>query len=292
MKSFGQMLKKIRKNRHYTQEELTDGIISRDTISRIERFDQHTSFETGIQLLERMGVSLTDFDNFMINEHSDDFSELINLFLYCYRGPGDVKKLEKIYKMGSDIYKKEKIRMAKDIMIVADVMLLMDENFLDPEKLQEIQLKLEPVWSSISEVDEWSMVDIKILNSIFFIFDLEVAEKVVYRACRILDNKYPSLNSLKASFLTNYTYLLIFYGHYSEALELNKSARTQSVENGRYDLVIVSDIRKIYLEQEQDWENSLDQQLNLLSVLGSPRLAESFKKESNSVVEALRKKNK
>lgn len=152
MYTFGEELKYLRQNRHYTQQELANNTIARDTVARIELHNQNTAFQTGIQLLENLGLSLTDYENQLIAHKSNNFSELVNLFMFEYTSPSDVDVLNKIHNLACLIYSEKENTMVKNLYTVSEVMLLMNEVDTGAVKMNDLKNKIEPVWEDLSNM--------------------------------------------------------------------------------------------------------------------------------------------
>ncbi|USS85340.1 helix-turn-helix domain-containing protein [Fructilactobacillus myrtifloralis] len=285
MTEFGALLKYLRTSRHITQAELSHNLISRDTVVRIENNHQNPSFETGIQLLERLGISLSDFDKQRSITNPTSFSNLTQKFLYQLNSSGDRKTLTDVNKLARQIYQEEGNFTARNIMLVTEAMEKIDDWNFNLAHIQELRKLLQPVWSNLAQIDEWCMLDLRILDCSLFFFDLETAHAIMQHAFRIIDKKYPTLAGLKAAFSANYCYLLILNRQIKAPfVELAESRKIAS-QTGRYDLVIVADIRRLVLEQLPNYKTNIKHKLSVLTNLGATGLVESLKKEVQAILD-------
>ncbi len=101
-KSFGQKLKRIRKKKHLTQEQLSEMIdISPRNLSRIEVGNCFVKAETLEKLLSALEVSVEEL---FASDHIKTNSELLDgINYYINSAKDDNKMLEKIYKIIRDL---------------------------------------------------------------------------------------------------------------------------------------------------------------------------------------------
>lgn len=101
-KSFGEKIKRLRKKKNLTQEQLAEMIdISPRNLSKIEVGDCFVKAETLEKLLTALNVSTEEL---FANEHIKSNSELIeDINFYINTAKDDNKMLEKIYKILRDL---------------------------------------------------------------------------------------------------------------------------------------------------------------------------------------------
>ncbi|USS89644.1 helix-turn-helix domain-containing protein [Fructilactobacillus cliffordii] len=284
MTEFGKLLKYLRTSRHVTQAELAHNLISRDTVVRIENKHQSPSFETSTELLEKLGISLSDFDKQRATYNPTSFSKLSQLFLYQLNSSGDHQTLEEIKELAHMIYQKDSNMTARNIMLSVEAMLQIDDQDFDVKKIKELRNLLRPVWDDLSQIDEWCMLDLRILDSCLFFFELDTAREIMHHAFRIIDKKYPTLVGLKAAFSANYCYLLILNRKIKPPFIEVMESRKIASQTGRYDLVIVADIRLILLEQDPDYQSKINHKLDILSDFGAKKLVTSLRREIKTIL--------
>lgn len=97
-KILGEKIKRLRKKRNYTQEELAEMIeISPRNLSRIEVGESFLKAETFSKLLNALEVSTEEL---FANDHIKDSNELLaEIYSSLNLIKDDTEKLEKIYKM-------------------------------------------------------------------------------------------------------------------------------------------------------------------------------------------------
>lgn len=101
-KSFGEKVKRLRKKKNLTQEQLAEMIdISPRNLSRIEVGNCFVKAETLERLLTALDVTTEEL---FANDHIKTNSELINdINFYINSAKDDSKTLEKIYKILRDM---------------------------------------------------------------------------------------------------------------------------------------------------------------------------------------------
>lgn len=101
-KSFGERVKRLRKKRNFTQEQLAEMIdISPRNLSRIEVGNCFVKADTLEKLLISLDVSMEEL---FANDHIKSNSELIDgINFYINTAKDDRKMLERIYKILKDM---------------------------------------------------------------------------------------------------------------------------------------------------------------------------------------------
>lgn len=101
-KSFGEKVKRLRKKRNLTQEQLAELIdISPRNLSKIEVGDCFVKAETLEKLLVALNISTEEL---FANDHIKSNSELIeDINFYINTAKDDSRMLEKIYKILRDL---------------------------------------------------------------------------------------------------------------------------------------------------------------------------------------------
>ena len=65
MNRYGHLLKLLREQKELSQSDLSDGILSKNHLSKIERGENDISFQTLLKLLDRLNISLFEFELFL-----------------------------------------------------------------------------------------------------------------------------------------------------------------------------------------------------------------------------------
>lgn len=186
-------------------------------MSKIENSSEEPAYETAIKLISRLGITPNEFE-YIKNKYSWNVKfEIIysfnNLSFSTQKEEIDLV-LKKCGPYQSDI----EIRM---IITILHAMKIIDEK----DGFKQAQQLVSPIWFDyLSKIDTWTMEDLYILNTIFFLFDKDTMNSITNLAIKVIEQKYPFLESLKNNFLLNKSYLEMKRKKFNLALSyLNKS---------------------------------------------------------------------
>ena len=79
MNQYGYLLKRLRKEKGVSQSVLSDGILSKNHLSKIERGENDISFQTLLKLLDRLNISLFEFELHLDNARNNQSTFLKDL---------------------------------------------------------------------------------------------------------------------------------------------------------------------------------------------------------------------
>ncbi|MDN6968507.1 helix-turn-helix transcriptional regulator [Oenococcus sp. UCMA 17063] len=267
---FGSALKKIRVSRIIRQEELSQNLMSRTSISKIENLKQLPNYTNSVQLIERLGLTLNEFE-FIKNNYSYSKKQTIEQ-QFMHIGDSthqndllDLKERCLLY------LKKDKDSDVKRIYLITKAMLEIDK-----KTMKELCPIVQPVWDYLSKIDTWVILDLYMINYIFFFFPSKTSFWMLRLALINIKEKYPELIKLKNSFLLNQSYLLMQGKKFSRAKSFLEESLTISKQTAQYDLLILAKIRICFCDNK---ENQITKLLILLHEMGANSLAEGIKEE-------------
>ena len=81
MKTHSSLIRKLRKERGLTQEQLTRGISQRGTLAAFESRGTKISFELLVNYLERMNITLEEYQFLLNNNSLSNKQKLTNYFI-------------------------------------------------------------------------------------------------------------------------------------------------------------------------------------------------------------------
>lgn len=102
----GEILRKFRSNRQFTQKKLSNGIISRQTYSKIEHGDIEPNFEILNSLLEKLDYSLSDFA--MEHERLKNDTKFFHIYQKGVAKEASHKEISNLVEYVKQNYKKSK----------------------------------------------------------------------------------------------------------------------------------------------------------------------------------------
>jgi len=210
MENYGKTLKKIRESLSFTQTDISAGIMSQSHYSKVEKGEIDIPFSKMIDLLNRLGMTVDEF-------------------LYVHRdytkNPGNQLKRLKQLNAGDEenILKNiEELKATKNLSQRDQELLLIYEAFLLVLKndYKAASEKVLRIWKRLEKHDNWYLYDIRLINSILYLFPSDVAESIVNLALKRLKyyKNFRNLNQLAANLQINFLLLLIDNKKYNTAL--------------------------------------------------------------------------
>lgn len=210
MENYGKTLKKIRESLSFTQTDISAGIMSQSNYSKVEKGEIDIPFSKMIDLLNRLGMTVDEF-------------------LYVHRdytkNPGNQLKRLKQLNAGDEenILKNiEELKATKNLSQRDQELLLIYEAFLLVLKndYKAASEKVLRIWKRLEKHDNWYLYDIRLINSILYLFPSDVAESIVNLALKRLKyyKNFRNLNQLAANLQINFLLLLIDNKKYDTAL--------------------------------------------------------------------------
>ena len=169
MKNYGQTLKTIREDLLLTQIDMSAGIMSQSNYSKVEKGEIDIPFSKMIDLLNRLGMSVDEF-------------------LYIHRdytkNPGNqLKRLnqlnagdkQSILKNMNELKSEQNLsKRGQELLLIYEALLLVLKN-----DYSAASNKVLKIWSRLEKYDNWYLNDIRLINSILYLFPIDTAESIV-----------------------------------------------------------------------------------------------------------------
>ncbi len=155
----GEFIKKIRQEKHLTQKELAEGILSKNFLSKFERGESKITSEIFLNLLERLNVSLDEFEQLVISKHSQkEFLQKLESF----KSQKDGYLLENLKAEEKQLFQSDRNRrhLHNQILVEAHLHYLQGKN-IDVKQKRVIQ-------SYLFEVEEWGDYEWELFGNIVF----------------------------------------------------------------------------------------------------------------------------
>ena len=184
--------------------------MSQSNYSKVEKGEIDIPFSKMIDLLNRLGMTVDEF-------------------LYVHRdytkNPGNQLKRLKQLNAGDEenILKNiEELKAIQNLSQRDQELLLIYEAFLLVLKndYKAASEKVSRIWKRLEKHDNWYLYDIRLINSILYLFPSDVAESIVNLALKRLKyyKNFRNLNQLAANLQINFLLLLIDNKKYNTAL--------------------------------------------------------------------------
>ena len=272
----GEILKKIRVNKKYTQKFVTEGIISQSTYSKVERGVIDITYNKFVKLLSRLDVSEFEFQ-MLLDEEPDARDDLIQqFFLINYN---DLEALTAIQERVQHYLIMKKDYIIQDIAYICEALMLISKE----RDYEQAAIFANRVWKRLERFDRWYMMEIRLINAILFIFPTETALHISERIVRQL-SIYQTRESrvIKNNIQSNLTLLLIRNKNYAMALENLDELIIRFKQISNYRLLAIAYIRKgiaLRLLKDPTWKEYTEKGLKMLDIFEDNNLKEALTTE-------------
>lgn len=229
MKSFGETIKEIRTARGITQSELAGSLINRTTLSKIENSFEEPSYENATKLIKRLGITQIEFD-YIRNDYQFNAKEQIIFDLFNIAYNSEVNKIASLLNRCEQFPNDQEIQKIKVIL-----------KAFNASSLREARSLVIPLWKTqVSKTDNWNVLDLYLLNMIFFVFDNDTMIGISNRAIKTIEEKYPFLKSLETNFVLNKAAILMNRQNFDDAAMILVKAITLAKATFRYDKLLMA----------------------------------------------------
>lgn len=210
--NFGETIRKIRKDKNFTQKELSEGILTRSHLSQIETNNYYPSYDKFFLLLNRLNVIFEEF-LFVQNDQKMLFNQQIRSEISEAANLNDTEKLKNLAVTAKNLYEKtDNITYYHYMLICKALISYSASHTVNDEMIQFVT----PIKDYLFGMDNWYLYELKLFNNI--IYALTVEEALLF-----------SRTSLKR--LGNFQYFLEFR-HIEQHIYTNLS--TLCLEHGDF----------------------------------------------------------
>lgn len=276
----GKTFKKIRLNKNLKQSYFINENISQSMISYFENGQRKMEAENFLYLLEKLQMDLEEFHLIKSRYEANKRQVIFNTYnTLKFNDETMLKNLMKecqVYLKETskhDVYIQHIIKICERILILSK-----DHSF---NRAREVIL---PVWKYYEKQDYWYIQDLKIINSIFFIFNSEDAIYVVNQMEKNL-NKLPDTNmnkKLKLSIRSNLVALLMETKNWTKSLDLLYKNLSMYKLDMNYIFLAVHFNRIavcMYKLEMQEYLSYIDKANALLEIIEETEFKHKLKKE-------------
>lgn len=162
MPQHSSLIRKLRKERCLTQEQLTRGISQRGTLAAFESRGTKIGFELLFNYLERMNITLEEYQFLLNNNNLSNKQKLTNYLIYSKDvSATQEKELLKEYKKTGNIYYR---------LIYSQRRLIISYLRNDPFN-EELKEEIETIKRYLETIDTWGHFELTVFSNCLFIFD-------------------------------------------------------------------------------------------------------------------------
>lgn len=212
----GKDFKKIRNNRTSSQAEITSNIISQSTYSKFESGIRDVDASIYLQLLHRLNISSEEFE-YVRNGYKYGRKQNLIHKLFSI----DYNHIENLHELKHQVVEFLEGQNDDDIKHIH----LICEAFIQLHDTKDIEIAkniVEPIWRRMSKYEQWYLYDIRVINTILFLFPIDIAIEFTQTVLVRLDTYKDFLDTerLKIAFKINLSLLLIKNKDYVKALAI------------------------------------------------------------------------
>lgn len=278
-KEFGDVLKEIRIDRGYSQQYVAEGIMGQSAYSKIERNEIEPTFRKWLLILEKLNVSVEEFQYILNKENLTKKEKLINEFFSLnYNHPDNLKLLKEelvAYLKVDEDY------LLRDIFYACESLIALNTT----QNVEKVQSFAKKIWERLEKFDKWYLLDIRFINTILFIFPIDVAVNIGERATKQLIPYY-NLKETEVLLINvdiNLSVLLIDDKKYPEALEYLEKVIPLCKKYQKYNQLAIAYSRKgIILHKTGKIEESsvlIEKAYAILNAIEDTKLLGELEKE-------------
>lgn len=216
MNEYGKTIRKIREEKGYTMQQLSDGILSTSFLSKFERGNSDISISYFFQILERLSLSYDEF-LFVHNDFKlDNFETFFDSAEQAYVNR-NLSKLQTLKEVQMDKWRTTKIAAYRCNTLVLDVLIgILRDEFIDSEK-EEIEF----LFDYLFQVEVWGYYELRLYNTTMFLMPpetvLTLSETAVEKSVYL--RKLAKVNQIIIYILLNTLTYLIRHNKYLREYE-------------------------------------------------------------------------
>lgn len=240
---YGNLYKKIRLDKHFTQKQVTSNTVSRTTLSRMENNKIQPSVETFEFLIDQIDVTFDEFTFLLNHNQPSTRASLVNRFFNSVSSL-DVQHFLDLEKDCELYLKNHEDATIKDILSIVKAFLLA-ANTTNPEKDKAAVLLVRSVLTRLEKMDTWYFHELRLLNATLPFFSSEEVLKFLPKLLATLKNydEFAHFESFKLIILINVSMALLRDGYLKECNEVATEDIHLSQKGHRYDFLAVAQIR-------------------------------------------------
>lgn len=225
----GKVLKEIRENKGYTQQEIANHTMSRSNYSKMEKDAVNPNVLKYFAILDYLDMNHNEFV-FILNDYELNPKDTIVYKFKTLKQIPDVTDLEKLINLSKEFLDEREDHLVKDIYnSISGYYFLMKEH-----NLKKANTYAEKVWERLQKIDKFYFSEHFLLNRMLYYFEIKTAVSLTDKALKELEQYYSfqEASQLISDYLLNISTLLIAHEEYEAALNyIEKLVEKSKVEN-------------------------------------------------------------
>lgn len=278
-KDFGDVFKEIRIDRGYSQQYVAEGIMGQSAYSKVERNEIEPTFRKWLLILEKLNVSVEEFQYILNKQNLTEKEKLINEFFSLnYNHPDNLELLKDelvAYLTVDEDY------LLRDIFYACESLIALNTN----QSVEKAQSFAKKIWERLEKFDKWYLLDIRLINTILFIFPIDVAVNIGERATKQLIpyNNLKEADILLINIEVNLSVLLIDEQKYLEALSYLENVIPLCKKYQKYNQLAIAYSRKGIILQKtgkiDEGSEHIAKAYSILNAIEDTKLIDDLDKE-------------
>lgn len=233
MKTYGEVIGTIRKNKLLLQKEVANNNIARSNLSKIENSTIIPSITTLKGISDSLDITLDELDFIKNNYTLLPKQKLLSDFFNIVSNIDNQKIVQLIIKC------KKYLDEHHDLIIKDILCILQAAEMLCNNEITSAQDIIRPVWQRLEKINKFTLIEIKITCNILYLFPNHFITRFTPKLLQMIDSYIPfdkGLLSLKTSLLIN-TSTLLFQTNPAQAKNFLNESIQLAQEINRYDLL-------------------------------------------------------
>ncbi|MBK3493963.1 hypothetical protein JFL43_03635 [Viridibacillus sp. YIM B01967] len=268
----------IRLSKTYHQSKVSVGVLHQTSYSKFELGKIEITTKKFVELLHNIEMS---FEEFEFIHHSYDFS-LRDDIIYKFSNLKfiDETLLLEIISTSETYLEKKEDCYIRDILNSSKGLYVLKKE----KDFKKASFYAERVWKRLQQSDTWYLSDIRLVNSILFLFPIDTAIFIAQFAINQLDKykKYDNYKKLILPFKYNLVHLLLKETYLEEAYKLNEELIEDFKEQKTYVQIALCYLRKGLIQDKlaiQNKENYIEIAESIAILFDDRNLREQLKNE-------------
>ncbi|MFJ7970989.1 helix-turn-helix domain-containing protein [Psychrobacillus sp. NPDC096389] len=287
MKSYGETLKKIRLSKNYDQSMISGNIIHQSSYSKYELGKINMTVYKFEKVLSNLGI---DYEELKFIHHSYNYDAKVAIVTRFNNLKFIDELILKEIIAASEVYLKNiEDPQIRDILLVSHGFLAIKKE----NNFELASLYADEVWNRLQTLDTWYLADIRLINSILFLFKIETAISISQFAIKQL-TKYQALHDYQKliyPFKYNLVQLLIREKNWLGAYQLNEELIVAFKEEKAYVQIALTYLRKGLLQKKIAMEDEVDfveKAFEIATVLDDEKLHIQLETERKQILDFIK----
>lgn len=276
----GEVLKKVRQSKRYTQKYIAGNEMSRATYAKIEACNMQPTVGKFMHILKRLDITYEELTYIQHSYQLNGKDEILHDFFQLSFST-ETHKIQSLSSKCEQYLQNNSDNVIEDIHSVCKALISIhfDKSF------DSALPYAKKIWDRLSKLDNWYSIELKLINNIFFFFPLETAISIATKALQEINRfSYIIRNTdLKSSYLLNITILFIKNKKYLKALNYADKTIEECKLIRRYEGLAVAYGRKgmamINMNDEKEGLDYIDKGLSICKVLELNALKDAITQE-------------